>query len=66
MQNWSKSIENYCFKNKNIVGFRGALPVTLHRGLCPLDLRWGLRLQTPVVGSLSVLAMCVLLKKSLE
>ena len=28
-------------------------PLTLHRGLCPLDPRWGLCPQTPVIGSRS-------------
>jgi len=58
MQNCSKSTENYCFKHKNLVGFRG---------LCPLDPCRGLRPQTPVIGSRSragQLAMCVLLKNS--
>ena len=39
------------------IQLRGALPPDPHRGLCPLDSRWGLRPQTPVIGSRSALAM---------
>jgi len=31
----------------------GFAPLTSHQGLCPLDPRWGLRPQTPVIGSRS-------------
>jgi len=48
VQNCSRYIENYWFKHKNLVGCRGASPPDPpHRGLCPLDPRWGLRPQTP-------------------
>ena len=30
------------------------VPLTTHRGLCPLEPRWGLRPQTPVIGSLAL------------
>jgi len=36
-QNCSKTIENYCFKHKNFVGFRRLCPLTPHRGALPLD-----------------------------
>jgi len=37
MQNCSRSIENYCFKHKNLVGFRGGLaPLTPTGGSAPL------------------------------
>ena len=31
----------------------GLRPLTPHRRLCPLDPRWGLRPQTPIIGSCS-------------
>ena len=43
-------------------GFAHLIP---HRGLCPLDLRWGLCPQTPVIGSHSP-SVCVLFKKMLR
>ena len=35
MQNCCRSIENYCFKHKNLLGFRGFAPDP-HQGICPL------------------------------
>ena len=53
IQNCSRSTENYYFKHKN-------------RRLCPWTPAGGLRSQTPSYARASPLAMCVLLKKSLE
>jgi len=53
VQNSSRCIENYCFKHKNLVGCRGASPPDPPPGALPLDPRWGLRPQTPIIGSRS-------------
>jgi len=56
-------------KNKKAFSFREASPLDPHRGLCPWT-RWGLRPQTPVIGSRSALAMqfelCAVLYWSLK
>ena len=46
-------------KIQKAFSFRGLrpTPLTPHRGVYPLDHRWGLRPQTPVTRSRSVLAM---------
>ena len=49
MQNYSKSTENYCFKHKNLVSFRGFAPDRPPAApALPLNPRWGLRPQTPL------------------
>jgi len=54
-------------KNKKAFSFRGPWPPP---GLCPLNPRWGLRPQTPIIGSHSALAMefelCAVLNWSLR
>ena len=46
-------------KNKKSIQFQGGglRPPDPSPGALPLDPRWGLRLQTPVIGSCSALAM---------
>jgi len=46
-------------KQKSIQ-LQGALPPDLHRGLCPLDSRWGQCPQALVIGSRCMLAMEVM------
>jgi len=67
MQNCSESIENYCFKHKNLVSFRGDFALLIpHRGAVPLGPRWGLRPQAPVIDSRSPARRMCIIKKSLE
>jgi len=53
MQNCSRSIANYCFKHKNLVGFKVLRPLTPHCRLCPLDRCWGLCPEPRYIGSRS-------------
>ena len=53
MQNCGRCIENDCFKHKNLVGCRGASLPWPPPGALPLAPRWGLRRQTPIIGSRS-------------
>jgi len=39
VQNCSRCLKNYCFKHKNLIGFRGALSPDLPLALCSLDSR---------------------------
>jgi len=65
MQNCSKSIENYCFKQKTSSASGGKAPDP-PRGLCPVDPSWGLRPHTPVIGSRCRARHVCIIKKSLE
>jgi len=53
MQNCSKSIENYCLKRKDLVGFRGASPTDPPPGALPPGPSLRALPQTPVIGSRS-------------